>query len=55
MNPEWVEQARDGRTAQIITNLDLAQAPALAIPAKLGAIIGAMTGWFILRSTASVE
>jgi 2,4-dienoyl-CoA reductase-like NADH-dependent reductase (Old Yellow Enzyme family) len=52
MNPDWVEQARDGKGAEIVTTLDLADAPALAIPAKLGAVIGAMTGWFALNETA---
>ena len=37
---------------QIATAIDLAEAPALAIPAKLSAVIGAMTGWFKLRSPA---
>ena len=52
MNPDWVEQARDGKAAEIVTALDLAEAPALAIPAKLSAVIGAMTGWFALKETA---
>ena len=52
MNPDWVEQARDGKASQIVTALDLAEAPALAIPAKLSAVIGAMTGWFALKETA---
>ena len=51
MNPDWVERARDGAAAEIVTALDLADAPALAIPAKLGAVIGAMTGWFALKET----
>ena len=54
MNPDWVEQARGGKASQIVTALDLADAPALAIPAKLSAVIGAMTGWFALKETAPV-
>ena len=50
MNPDWVQQARDGKAGQIVTTLDLVQATVLAIPAKLSVVIGAMTGWFKLRS-----
>jgi 2,4-dienoyl-CoA reductase-like NADH-dependent reductase (Old Yellow Enzyme family) len=52
MNPNWVEQARDGKGAEIVTALDLAEAPALAIPAKLSTVIGTMAGWFALKETA---
>lgn len=50
MNPDWVELARTGKAAQIETTLDLAEAPALAIPAKLAGFIGILTGWFTLRT-----
>lgn len=53
INPDWVELARDGKAAQIATALDLSDAPALAIPAKLSAVIGAMPGWFALREAES--
>lgn len=53
MNPDWVELARDGKSAAITTTLDIADAPALAIPAKLSKVIGAMTGWFALRDAAT--
>lgn len=53
MNPDWVELARDGNTAKIETSLDLDEAPALAIPPKLSAVITAMTGWFNLSGTAT--
>lgn len=49
INPDWVELARDGKAAQIATSLDLADAPALAIPTKLSTVIVAMTGWFALK------
>lgn len=52
MNPDWVELAREGKAAQIATALDLSEAPALAIPAKLAAVIAAMPGWFTLRAAA---
>jgi len=44
MKPDWVEQARDGNGTGIATTLDLAEAPALAIPAKLSTLIQGMTG-----------
>lgn len=39
----------------MVTALDLADAPALAMPAKLSAVIGAMSGWFTLRSPIPAE
>ncbi|TGN61976.1 NADH-dependent flavin oxidoreductase [Paracoccus liaowanqingii] len=52
INPDWVERARDGNAAGIATSLDLADAPALAIPAKLTGMIRSMPGWFDARETA---
>ena len=52
MNPDWVEQARDGKASEIVTALNIAEAPGLAIPAKLSAVISAMTGWFALKEPA---
>lgn len=54
MNPDWVELVRDGKAAQIATALDLSDAPALAIPLKLSAVIGAIPGWFALREAEPV-
>ena len=54
MNPDWVELARDGKAAQIATALDLSEAAARAIPAKLSAVIRAMPGWFALCEAATV-
>jgi len=54
MNPDWVEQARNGKATQIATALDLTEAPALSIPGKLAGVIGAMTGWFALREAPTV-
>lgn len=55
INPDWVERARDGHAAGISTSLDLANAPALAIPAKLTGVIGSMTGWFDVKENASAS
>jgi len=53
MNPQWVEQARDGRGDEIDAALDLSRAPGeLQVPDKLWAVIQATPGWFPVREAA---
>lgn len=49
MNPNWVELARDGHTAQIATVLNPINVPQLAIPDKLWTVIEETKGWFPLK------
>lgn len=49
MNPDWVELAKNGRDAQIVTALRPSQAPLIAIPHKLWGVISAIKGWFTLQ------
>jgi 2,4-dienoyl-CoA reductase-like NADH-dependent reductase (Old Yellow Enzyme family) len=49
MNPDWVELAQTDRADEIVTTLDVATLPDLALPAKLWGIIDAATGWFTIK------
>lgn len=46
MNPDWVELAQSGHADEIVTTLDVATLPEIAMPAKLWAILDATPGWF---------
>jgi 2,4-dienoyl-CoA reductase-like NADH-dependent reductase (Old Yellow Enzyme family) len=48
MDPDWVASAAGIRPEPVATALDLADATALAIPAKLATIIENTRGWFAL-------
>ncbi|CAN5358707.1 NADH-dependent flavin oxidoreductase [soil metagenome] len=48
MNPDWVELAQSDRADEIVTTLDVATLPDLALPAKLWGIVDAAAGWFTI-------
>lgn len=54
MNPDWVLAAERGTADAIATELDLARADALAIPAKLQTVIESTPGWFAIREPTPV-
>lgn len=52
MNPDWVELALGGRSAEIETAIAAPDAGRLGIPGKLWAVIEATPGWFAVRQAA---
>ncbi|MEC3888748.1 NADH-dependent flavin oxidoreductase [Xanthomonas campestris] len=52
MNPDWVEFARQGTGNEVALDIAAVDAPRLAIPAKLWAVIENTAGWFNVRKAA---